>query len=80
MTYQTTQLANGKFDVQDEQGASQLEPFGGPYHTQEAAEATERMLTSFDAVDGQIRQVNTTLAGLLIAPRPEPRRLKRRRG
>lgn len=61
MTYTTTQLLNGKFDVQDEHGFSVLDRFGGPYYTMEAAQATERMLNAFDAVDAQIATVNESL-------------------
>lgn len=54
-------LASGQFDVQNAAGESLLGRMGGPFHTQQAAEATARMLTAFDRVDRQIAQMNDRL-------------------
>lgn len=66
MTYRTARLADGKYDVQDEQGTSQLEPFGGPYDTEELAEATRRMLVASDQVSDQIAGINESLRVLAL--------------
>lgn len=54
-------LPDGRFDVQDDAGKSLLSGFGGPFRTREAAEAAQRMLSAFDAVDAQIKTINHSL-------------------
>lgn len=54
-------LPNGEFDVQDSNGKSVM----GPFRSRETAEAAQRMLNMFDAVDDQIATINRPLRGLL---------------
>lgn len=57
-----TELPNGHFDVQDENGATRLDEFGGPFQLRATAEAAQRMLNSFDTVNSQIQAINQRLS------------------
>lgn len=59
-------LPDGRFDVQDATGISLLDALGGPFRTREAAEAAQRMLSAFDAVDDQIQTINNSLERMKI--------------
>jgi hypothetical protein len=62
------ELPDGKFDVQDADDRSLLDRMGGPFRKRETAEAAQRMLDSFDAVDNQIRVINQRLAHNVTQP------------
>lgn len=60
-------LPDGSFDVQDGEGRSLLDALGGPFRAREAAEAAQRMLSAFDAVDAQLKAINNSLERMKIA-------------
>lgn len=54
-------LPDGTYDVLSPAGESLLGPFGGPFHTAQAAESVQRMLKAFDAINGTISEINREL-------------------
>lgn len=59
-------LPDGSFDVQDGEGRSLLDALGGQFRTRDAAEAAQRMLSAFDAVEAQIQTINNSLERMKI--------------
>lgn len=55
---------DGLYDVVDQSGNSLLDPFGGPFHTAEAAAATQRLLNAFDGVNKCLRDWRNEMSRL----------------